>query len=296
MPLVGAAIAPHGYPIIPALSDDAEGALQTRAAMVELGAFARSTNPDVLVLAGPHGIRVDGAICLANVARGAGTLHWQGRMVEMNIPCARDVVLELADACRRGDVPVALASYAGNRPDQSVAPLDWGAMTPLWFLGHDRHLPGLGNVLAQAPEEDVGPPAVLVTPSRTLPWQTMIRFGATVAEAAENSERRVFFVASCDWGHTHSPDGPYGFHPAAAKVDARVVDAVKANTLASLLSLTSEEVENAAIDGLWQVLMLAGVQQRVPLTSRLLSYEAPSYYGMIVATFQRDGARTASQS
>jgi aromatic ring-opening dioxygenase LigB subunit len=169
-------------------------------------------------------------------------------------------------------------------------------MTPLWFLGHDRHLVGLGNVLATAPEADVGPPAVLITPSRSLPWETMVKFGMTVAKVAEESERRVFFVASCDWGHTHKPDGPYGYHQAAADMDARVVDAVRANALESLLSFTSEDVENAAIDGLWQSLMLAGVQQRVPLASSLLSYEAPSYYGMIVATFARDGAQAATES
>jgi len=287
MPLTGAVIAPHGYPIIPLLSDDAEGALRTREAMVELGAFVDATRPDVIVLAGPHGIRVDGAICIANVARAAGTLEWHGRTVEMNVPCARDVALELADSCSRAEIPIALASYAGNRPDQSVAPMDWGAMTPLWFLGHGRHLPGMGTVLAPAPPEDTGPPVVLVTPSRLLPRQTMVAFGQTVAETAEASDRRILFVASCDWGHTHSADGPYGFHEAAALVDAKVTAAVESNDLGSLIDLTPEEVEDAAIDGLWQTLMLAGVQRRVMLGSRLLSYEAPTYYGMIVAAFER---------
>ena len=287
MPLIGAVIAPHGYPIIPLLSDDAEGGLRTREAMVELGAFVEALSPDVIVLAGPHGIRVDGAICIANVARAAGTLEWHGRTMEMNVPCARDVALELADFCSRTEIPIALASYAGNRPDQSVAPMDWGAMTPLWFLGHGRHLPGMGNVLAPAPPEDTGPPVVLVTPSRLLPRQTMVAFGQKVAETAEASDRRVLFVASCDWGHTHSADGPYGFHEAAALVDAKVTAAVESNDMGSLIDLTPEEVEDAAIDGLWQTLMLAGVQRRVPLGSRLLSYEAPSYYGMIVAAFER---------
>lgn len=296
MPLVGAAIAPHGYPIIPLLSDDAEGALRTRAAMVELGAYVASVAPDVLVLAGPHGIRVEGAICLANVARAAGTLHWHGRTVEMNVPCARDVVLAIAESCRHQGVPVALASYAGNRPDQSIAPLDWGAMTPLWFMGHDRNQMGHGNVIAGAPAEDTGPPVVLVTPARSLPREEMIAFGTVVAKFAESDARRVFFVASCDWGHTHRADGPYGYHPAAAEVDGRVVEAVKSNGLAALGTLSEDDVQNAAIDGLWQALMLAGVQRVVPLDSQLLSYEAPSYYGMIVAAFSRVEADEATSS
>ena len=296
MPLVGAAIAPHGYPIIPLLSDDAEGALQTRAAMVELSAHVASVAPDVLVLAGPHGIRVEGAICLANVARAAGTLHWHGRTVEMNVPCARDVVLAIAERCRHHGVPVALAAYAGNRPDQSIAPLDWGAMTPLWFLGHDRNQIGYGNVIAGTPAEDFGPPVVLVTPSRSLPREEIVSFGTVVAEFSESDARRLFFVASCDWGHTHRAEGPYGYHQAAAEVDQRVVEAVTSNDLAALSTLSEEDVQYAAIDGLWQALMLAGVQRVVPLSSELLSYEAPSYYGMIVAAFSRANAEKAASS
>ena len=79
MPLVFAAIAPHGLPLIPDLSDDAEGALATRAAMEELGRRAAAAGVEALVIAGPHGVRVDGAVCLADTARAAGMLTWQGR-------------------------------------------------------------------------------------------------------------------------------------------------------------------------------------------------------------------------
>ncbi len=46
-------------------------------------------------------------------------------------------------------------------------------------------------------------------------------------------------------------------------------------------------MEEAAIDGLWQTLILAGVLNRVPMRGEVLSYEAPPAYatGMIVATF-----------
>lgn len=126
---------------------------------------------------------------------------------------------------------------------------------------------------------------MIATPSRLLPRETMIDFGVAIAEAAAQSGRRVAFVASCDWAHTHKEDGPYGFHPAAAEVDAKVVAALKDNDPGRLISLTEEEVQNAAIDGLWQTLMLAGAMAHTPMRGEVLSYEAPSYYGMIVATF-----------
>ncbi|MDP9364589.1 MAG: aromatic ring-opening dioxygenase subunit LigB [Chloroflexota bacterium] len=288
MPLVFAAIAPHGFPIIPDLSDDAEGALATREAMLELGRRCADAGPDAVVVAGPHGVRVDGAICLADVARAAGTLRWHGRQVEMNVPVDGPLTDAVADAARARGVPIALAGFAGNRRFQAAMPLDWGTITPLWFLGHDRNLEGKGDVLAPPPDEDVGPPAVIVTPSRSLPRETMVEFGRAVADAAAG-ERRVAFVASCDWAHTHRDDGPYGFHPAAAEVDGAVVAAVRDGDLLRLIDLPQVDVEHAAIDGLWQTLMLGGLLERVPMRHDLLAYEAPSYYGMLVAAYEPAG-------
>jgi len=289
MPLVFAAVAPHGFPIIPALSDDAEGALATRAAMEELGRRAAAAGVEALVVAGPHGIRVAGAVCLADAARAAGTLRWEGRKVELNVPLDGDLTQAIAAAAGAAGVPVALAGFAGNRRDQSVVPLDWGTLTPLWFLGHGRDMPGHGDVLADPPAADLGPPAVVVTPSRALPRPTLVAFGRAVAAAAEADGRRVGFVASCDWGHTHRADGPYGFHPKAAEVDARVVAAVAAGEPLRLLDLPDEDATAAAIDGLWQTLVLGGVLEEVPMRAEVLCYEAPSYYGMLTAHFAPPG-------
>jgi len=283
--IVFGAIAPHGFPIIPELSDDAEGGLATREAMHELGRRAKAAGVEVIVIAGPHGFRVNDHVFLADVARGAGTLFWGGKKVEMNLPVDGQLTDGIAAAARERGVPVALGGFAGNRRSQSVIPMDWGMMTPLWFLGHDRNLEGKGDVLAKAPADDIGPPAVLVSPSRSMPREHLVEFGRAVAQAAESDGRRVAFVASCDWGHCHREDGPYGYNPMSAEVDAEVVAAVKANDLHSLISISDERSTEAAIDGLWQTLMLAGVQAEVPMDVDFLTYEAPTYYGMIVASY-----------
>ncbi|MGH2616754.1 MAG: aromatic ring-opening dioxygenase subunit LigB [Thermomicrobiales bacterium] len=286
MPLVFAAIAPHGFPIIPDLSDDAEGGLATRAAMEELGRRAAAAGGEAQAIAGPHGVRVDGAVCLADTARAAGTLAWQGREVELNVPLDGELTDTIAAAARARDIPIAMAGYAGNRRHQSVMPMDWGILTPLWFLGHGRNMRGYGDVLADPPDEDVGPPAVIITPSRSLPRPMLVDFGRAVADAAAADARRIGFVASCDWGYTHAASGPYGFHEEAAKVDAEIVAAVEANDLMRLIDLDEDRARDAAIDGLWQTLMLAGILDAVPMPAELLSYEAPTYYGMLVAVWE----------
>lgn len=285
MPLVAATIAPHGWDLIPDLDENAGGALATQGALKQAGLLFAEADVDTVVLAGPHGIRVEGAICLGNVGRGAGTLERHGHKAEMNIPYDRPLALEIAAACESAGVPTALAGYAGNRPDQSATPLDWGAMVPLWFLGHDDNRPGSGSVLAPTPKDDHGPAIVLITPSRVLPRQAMVDFGKVLGEVFAKSGKKIGFVASCDWGHAHKESGPYGYHPAAAIVDDQVVAAIKANDLLSLIDLPDEDVQNAAIDGLWQVLMLAGIQGVTPLDVTFRSYEHPDYFGMIVATY-----------
>jgi aromatic ring-opening dioxygenase LigB subunit len=287
MSLVFAAIAPHGFPLIPDLSDDAGGALATRVAMEEMGQRAVAAGVGALVIAGPHGVRVDAAICLADTARAAGTLAWQGRQVELNVPVDGSLTDAIVAKAGERGIPIALAGYGGNRRDQSVLPLDWGMLTPLWFLGHNLNMRGHGDALADPPAADIGPPAVIITPSRSLPRTTLVDFGRAVAGAAANDPRHIAFIASCDWGHAHRADGPYGFHPESAVVDAEVVAAVGANDLARLIDLDESRARNAAIDGLWQALMLAGALEVVPMHVELLSYEAPTYYGMLVAVWSR---------
>jgi aromatic ring-opening dioxygenase LigB subunit len=285
MPLVFAAIAPHGFPLIPDLSDDAGGALATRATMAELGRRAVAAGVEALVIAGPHGVRVEDAISLADTARAAGALAWQGQEVELNVPVDGPLTDAIAAVARSRGIPIAMVGYAGHRRDTSVLPLDWGILTPLWFLGHGQNMRGHGDVLADPPTEDIGPPAVIVAPSRSVPRATLIDFGVAVAQAAANDPRRIGFIASCDWGHAHRADGPYAFHPEAAAVDAEVVSAVQANDLKSLIDLDEGHARDAAIDGLWQALMLAGVLDVTPMHVELLSYEAPTYYGMLVAVW-----------
>lgn len=293
MPLVYACVAPHGFPIIPDLSDDADGGFATREAMFELGRRCAAHQPDVIVVATPHGFRVEGMITLAAVARGAGTLHWGDRTLELNIPVDPDLTDRIGDAARARDVPIAMTGFAGNRRDQSVIPLDWGVITPLWFLGHQRNMVGMGHVLAHifgdTPVEDSGPPVVIANPSRSLPRSTMVEFGKAIADAAAQDERRVAFVASCDWAHTHKTTPAHDADPDAPVVDGMVVDALKASDPGRLIDLPEEQVQRVAIDGLWQTLTLAGAMERVPMTGEVLSYEAPSYYGMIVASFEPDG-------
>src|SRR5262245_5829632 len=72
MPLVFGCIAPHGG-VIPGLPG-AEGCAATTAAMQEMGQRLELTQPEIIVVVTPHGIRVDGALAISLSERAAGSL------------------------------------------------------------------------------------------------------------------------------------------------------------------------------------------------------------------------------
>ncbi len=285
MPLVAAAIMPHGFPVIPAMDNGVADVQDIRSAMERVGSEFADVGVDTIVLVGPHGTRVDGAMALVRTGRAAGIIHHDSKVVEMNVPIDVGFVDEIAQSASDDDIPVATVGFGGNRLEQSVAPMDWGAMGPLWFLGHNQDRSGYGHPLAPDPDGEEGPPVVLITPSRHLDHKTQIEFGRSLGRVFQDSYRRVGFVASCDWSHVHAQSGPYGANPIAEQMDETIQIAIRANDLPSLQHLPAEDIEAAAIDGLRQCLILAGVQDRVPLRSELLSYGIDGYYSMIVASF-----------
>ncbi len=290
MPIVAAAVAPHGFPIIPDISEHADGALKTREAMLEMGRRFNEANVEVIFITGPHGIRVNGFLTLADTYRAAGMLRYEGNTVELNMPVALDLSDRIFERAIEAGIPVAQVGYGGSNRMQSTYPADWGILTPLWFAGWNQNMPMMGDALADLllglPEDVTGPEIVVVNTSRIVSREDHVAFGRVVAEVCQDDPRRIGFIASCDWAHRHDADHPNGFHPDAPRMDAMVSDAIRDNDPISLINLDDEFIRNAAIDGLWQLLMLAGAMDVVPMNVDFLSYEAPTYYGMIVAGYE----------
>ena len=152
----------------------------------------------------------------------------------------------------------------------AVLPLDWGALIPLWYTAHTAK---------------PHPQVVVLAPDRSLPRETLVRSGVAIARAADDSGKRVALIASCDQGHAHDEHGPYGYSPASAAHDAAMCAAIKENDLPRLLGWPEAFLEEAKVDAFWQTIILAGALGHTPLHGEFLSYEAPTYFGMVVATY-----------
>ncbi len=268
MPMVFGCIAPHGYQCLPELTPSPTEARATREAMAELGRRLEALAPDTVVLLTPHGIRIDGAMCISVSVRASGDL---GSQVAVDFEVDQELAEQIARESTASGVPVARCIYGASGGPSCCIPLDWGSIIPLRYMGH-----------TYSPK----PRVVVICPSRALSRQQMVDFGQAIGRAAEAAGRRVALIASADQAHAHDAAGPYGHDPAAAEYDRQMCEAVKANDLHRLLAIDATLVEDAKPDSLWQMLILAGALEIRPMQGELLSYEVPSYFGMLCAAYQ----------
>ena len=266
--IVFAAIAPHGDIAIEEATEDLSLGQATRDGMAELARRFEAARPEATILFTPHNAHVErhfGVVVAAALKGGLGDFLPGGAApLELEVPVDRDLARDVLDALDDAGIPAVGVSFGGNVADESIMPLDWGTFVPLWHLG--------GRSEPQVP-------AVVVSPARDRPLEEHVRAGAAIASSARG---RVAIVASADHGHAHSADGPYGFDPAAADFDGRIVELVESGRLDRLLELDPGLVADAKADSYWQLLLLAGALGGHG-TVELLSYEAPSYYGMLTA-------------
>jgi aromatic ring-opening dioxygenase LigB subunit len=224
---------------------------------------------DTIIVATPHNLRLRRNIGVVVTEFSEGTLKTENGSVQIRFKCDRGLAEEILQSAEKLKLPVVGANYGTAEGEASCMPMDWGTLIPLWFLGHHKKKTSV----------------VIVTPSREIPLEDLIKFGSVIAEVAEKLSIRVAFVASADQAHAHKKRGPYGFHADAARFDTLVVEAVKEGHLEKLLSLDKQFVENAKPDSIWQIAILSGILKHVPMHGRLVSYQAPTYFGMLCAAY-----------
>ncbi len=252
-----AAIAPHGGPVF----DEPEA--PTRRGMEELGRRFSASLPEAVVVLTPHGVHVDGHFAVVRSVRLKGDAsQWTAADTRFEGPGDP----ELADACvealRAAGLPALGITFGSTAAGSSTMPLDWGALIPLWFMRA---------------------PAVVVSPCRSRSNEEHVRAGRALAAAT--GARRVALIASADHGHGHAPDGPYGFAPESAEYDEEIQSVVRDNRLAALEGWDPGFAVAAKADSFWQLLMLHGAIGDA-FEAELLSYEAPTYFGMLTASFR----------
>jgi aromatic ring-opening dioxygenase LigB subunit len=255
-----AAIAPHGGLVF----DRPEA--PTRKGMEELGRRFAAAAPEAAIVLTPHGIAVDGHFAVVRSTRLEGDAsQWTDADTHYAGPGDTRLADDCIRALERAGLPALGITFGSTAAKSSTMPLDWGALIPLWFMRA---------------------PAVVVSPCRALSNEQHVRAGRALAEATGG--RRVALIASADHGHGHTADGPYGFAAESAAYDREIQTLVRENRLGALEAWDAGFAVAAKADSFWQLLMLHGaIGER--FEADLLSYEAPTYYGMLTASFTPRG-------
>ena len=283
MGFVFACSAPHGGLAIEELCapEDRDVAVATRRGLEELGRRFAAAEPEAVIVLTPHSIHVDGAMAVVVAGKLAGELREGGagrgafdpasgtRSVSLHVATDQELAQSCLDALRGAGIPAVGVSYGANDAAAATFPMDWAILVPLWFMGKDRI------------------PAVAVAPARDMTFEAHVRAGEALRDAIDGSGKRVALIASCDHAHTHDEAGPYGHSPAARTFDAKVVDIVRRDRLEELLAIDPDLILDAKPDSYWQMLMLHGALRGQGWRGELLSYEAPTYFGMLCASYRR---------
>lgn len=261
MPIVYACIAPHGGHLLLGLG--APGPVPNgRRAMAQMRESLRASGAESVAIMTPHGLHQPGMMTLGVTQAGYGEIEGH----KVSIQTDRDLAAAWAYKAAEKNIPV--MPLAGSA-ETDVLPLDWGVTIPLALL--------------TPPPETL--PTVVVCPARDVSRQSLVDWGEALVEASDEVGKRVALVVSADQGHGHAADGPYGYTAVSAEYDADMQAAIEANDLPRLLDWPADYAETALADSYWQTLAIIGVQKRVSLSARFLSYEVDHYFGLLCAEF-----------
>jgi aromatic ring-opening dioxygenase LigB subunit len=267
MTLIYACIAPHAGDLIPETVEAKNKVSLTRQSMKEMGAHLESLQPEVIVIINPHGFRVQNAISISTAERASAA--WSPD-VKLDFVLDMELANSIADKATEMGVPVVRYLYGSSSGPDCFIPLDWGAVVPLYFMGHCY------------PSK---PKLVLISPMKLLPYQTHYDFGRALGGVLKDTNKRVALIASADQGHAHDAKGPYGFNAASAQYDVWMQEIVRSNRLDKLLDIDPKLVEDGKPDSLWPTLVLAGALKENRMQVRFLSYEVNVYFGILCAEF-----------
>jgi aromatic ring-opening dioxygenase LigB subunit len=266
MPLVSAAILPHGGAAIPGFKEGKADFSEVRRGMKEAVGMVMSREPQTVVIASPHNMRVENNMAIVTAENYAGKLEEGSRKVTVARKCDVGLAKSIYAIATKRRMPVVAVNFGTSSGPESKMPLDWGTMVPLWFFPRRVKV-------------------VVVTPSREIPWKDLMKMGECIGQASRLTPTRVSFIASADQAHAHSKSGPYGYDEAADEYDSRIVKLVKRDRLGSLMRFEPALIERAKPDGFWQMLILMGALKGKGLEPSCYSYSCPTYYGMLSAAY-----------
>ncbi|CAB4059862.1 unnamed protein product [Lepeophtheirus salmonis] len=141
MVLIGSAILPHGSMILdPTMEEIPPGVDELHTAAKYVGDYVRDHEPDIIVLATPHGINLSDSIGIYASRIGTGSAEWNDHWKEfiVSVNFQDDFAFDIFNHLQKKRINSNLIKPFGDRP----SPLGWSEVVPLFFLSEQRGTTG----------------------------------------------------------------------------------------------------------------------------------------------------------
>ena len=262
--LVGVGLMPHGNPVLEPKDEETKRLARV---LREIGkTFA---GVDSYVLVSPHNARMSDHLGVVLAENLVSWLPFEGKELPGEWKTDRELAEKIYKAEKEAGMPVVDLNFASLRGEYSRWPLSWGELIPLNFL--DKK------------------PLVLITPTRGVGRETLVKFGEILGDVIESAEKRIALIVSADHGHAHDENGPYGYRKESETYDRLIMELINGNRLEGLLNIPEELVRNALVDSYWQMLMMLGAMRKAEFELKSSAYACPTYFGMAGALWVRKG-------
>ena len=263
MGILAAYMVPHPPMIVPQVGRGSEKQIEkTIRAYERVAAEIAELRPETIILSSPHAVLYADYF---HISPGKGATGDFGQFRAPEVSFRETYDTELTDRiCTIAKEKGFPAGTLGERERH----LDHGTMVPLWFVEkkyHDFRLVRIGL--------------------SGLPLTDHYAFGQMIRQAAEDTGRRVVYIASGDLSHKLQGYGPYGFAPEGPEYDKRIMDVCGRAAFGELLDFEESFCDRAAECGHRSFVIMAGALDGVSVKAEEFSHEDVTGVGYGICSF-----------
>ncbi|MHA2170048.1 MAG: DODA-type extradiol aromatic ring-opening family dioxygenase [Candidatus Kariarchaeaceae archaeon] len=273
---------PHGMQIIPGLEEPYnENFRSLHEAMVTIQHDLLKNSPDIIILISPHAHSLDERYVVYHQAVFQGsyfkvsnesvvygdhvtTKTWTG-----DPSTAKKISEKLLD----NGIPTSSLIHGYSEYPLVLA---WGESVPLYYIAKENQ-----------------PKLVIISIPRTRFEKIqeiqaeLMGISNVLVQYAVEAKESVCIVFSGDLSHVHQEQGPYGYHVSCKEFDDLVQAWAKEPSFKKLDRLLYLQ-STALACGMAGISILQGMLSKLHMTNDFLSYDVPTYFGMVVTRWRPD--------
>ncbi len=267
MSVLAAFMVPHPPMIVPDVGKGTEKQiLETTRAYERIADEVAALEPETIVITSPHSVMYADYFHISPGSGASGSFRrFRAPGVRFSERYDTELTGRICELSKAEGLP------AGTLGEED-AELDHGTMVPLWFI---RRKYAAGKLVR------IG--------LSGLPLTEHYRLGQLIAQAANDTGKKVVLIASGDLSHKLRSSGPYGFAPEGPEYDRRIMDVCGRAAFGELFDFDEVFCEKAAECGHRSFVIMAGAFDGLRVRAEALSHQDVTGVGYGVCTFYPEG-------